>query len=61
MEKLKSRKLWCSILGATMVIVGHEFGVPRTVLLYAVGILGVYIGVEGTIDVIAVLKALPKK
>ena len=44
-----------------MVIVGHEFGVPRTVLFYVIGILGVYIGVEGTIDVIALLKALPKK
>ena len=45
---------------ASIAILGHEFDVPDKILIYALGILGVYIGTEGLVDLVAVAKKIGK-
>jgi len=58
MKKLKSRKLWVSIGAAVLAIVGDAYGVSEEILKYAIGALGVYVGVEGLVDFAAVPKGI---
>ena len=61
MSKFKSRKFLASIAAALIAIVGHEAGLPNQIILYALGALGVYVGVEGLVDYAAVAKGVEKK
>ncbi len=56
MNKLKSRKLWVSILTAVISVVGPVFGVPPQAILAVGKIAAIYVGVEGAADIAGALK-----
>ena len=53
MNKLKSRKLWVAVLGAALMSLAHELGIPEEHAQYAVGLLAAYVLSEGAADVMS--------
>ena len=52
MDKLKSRKLWVSIIAAILVVVGDEFGLPieEEALIAFAAIVVAYVTGQAVID-----------
>lgn len=50
LSKLKSRKLWAAVAGATVLALGGQLGIPESVTAKIALILGAYIGGEALAD-----------
>ena len=61
MERLKSRKLWITVITAAIIAFGDEFGIELDMeeLIALGGIVLAYLGVQGTADVKEAAKPAP--
>ena len=61
MERLKSRKLWITVIVSAIIAFGEEFGLDldREELIALGGIVLAYLGVQGTADVKEAAKPIP--
>ena len=55
-EKLKSRKLWAAIVGASLTILGNSLGLPEGITTNVNHILMAYIAGQGIVDAATALK-----
>ncbi len=61
MERLKSRKLWITVLTAALIAFGEEIGLDLSErdMMYLVGVVLGYLGVQGVADVKEASKPVP--
>lgn len=60
-ENLSSKKFLAMLLAVNLAIVLNQAGVSDTVVLYIVSACLGYAGIEGAVDLVAVLKAVKKE
>jgi hypothetical protein len=61
MKKLTSRKFLSMIGGVILVLVLDALSVPSGVIVWVVGLIGGWIGIEGGLDALAILKGIKHK
>ena len=61
MERLKSRKLWITVATATLIAFGEEVGLnlDEKDMMYLVGLVLGYLGIQGVADVKEAAKPAP--
>ena len=60
-KKLGGKKFLALIGGTSIMVTLYSLGLPDYIILGVVGLAAWYMGVEGSIDFVAVLKAVKKE
>lgn len=56
LARLTSRKFLMTIFGVILILILKNLDVPDNVIVWIIGLIGGWIGVEGLRDIVAVLK-----
>lgn len=55
-DKLKSRKLWATVLGAALVTFGSAIGIPDSVSAKIIPLVIAYVGGQSVVDAATAIK-----